>query len=314
MVAGLFDLLRGPDRWLLIYDNAERPDRLAELLPPGGGGQVLVTSRWSAWGSRATPLRVNVLARNESVAFLGKRTGADDPVTLYALAELLGDLPLALEEAAAYLEESGVGVDEYLELVRKRMRELFALDQPPEEEDEHGDQRRVATVWSLSLDWVRREAPAAEALLSLCAFLSPEIPRALPREQPQVLPEELAKAVRDPLTYNRMLAGVGRYSLATVGATDRQPTSRPAPNQRRVATPLFHAVNRGSGLGPPDQPSADLVYPVTPQQPHALEAAAGFGVLGCRSTTARAEAGQGLPVWRWMTGPGDGGASPSIPV
>jgi hypothetical protein len=39
MVAGLFDQLRQRDRWLLVYDNAERPDRLAGLLPPGGGGR-----------------------------------------------------------------------------------------------------------------------------------------------------------------------------------------------------------------------------------------------------------------------------------
>jgi hypothetical protein len=62
MVEGLFDRLRQRDRWLLVYDNAERPDRLESLLPPGGGGHVLVTSRWSAWGSHASPLRVNVLA------------------------------------------------------------------------------------------------------------------------------------------------------------------------------------------------------------------------------------------------------------
>jgi tetratricopeptide (TPR) repeat protein len=215
MVAGLFDRLRQRDRWLLVYDNAERPERLAGLLPPGGGGQVLVTSRWSAWGNHAKPLPVNVLARKESVAFLGKRTGADDQAALGELAELLGDLPLALEEAAAYVEETRVGLDEYLALVRDRSRELFGLDQPPLDEQQ-GDQRRVATVWSLSLDRVHQEAPAAEALLSLCAFLAPNIPRELPREQPQVLPEDLAQAVTDPLAYNRMLAVVGRYSLATV--------------------------------------------------------------------------------------------------
>jgi hypothetical protein len=110
MVAALFDQLRQRDRWLLVYDNAERPDRLKGLLPLGGGGHVLVTSRWSAWGQKATPLRVNVLARDESVAFLVRRTGAEDPVALDELAELLGDLPLALEEAAAYLEETGVGL------------------------------------------------------------------------------------------------------------------------------------------------------------------------------------------------------------
>jgi tetratricopeptide (TPR) repeat protein len=217
MVKLLFKELRQREGWLLVYDNAERPGRLAGLLPPGGGGHVLVTSRWGAWRHQATPLQVSVLARDESIAFLAKRIGADDQATLGALAELLGDLPLALEEAAAYLEETGEGLGKYLELVRDRARELFGLDQPTA--DEHGDQRRVATVWSLSLERVHREAPAAEALLSLCAFLAPEIPRGLPRERPQVLPEEVAQVVSDALVYNRMLAVVGGYSLATVTPT-----------------------------------------------------------------------------------------------
>jgi hypothetical protein len=219
MVAGLFDLLRQRDRWLLVYDNAERPDGLTGLLPPGGGGRVLVTSRWSAWGRRASPLRLGVLAREESIAFLARRTDLDDRAALHGLAEFLGDLPLALEEAAAFLEETGAGLDEYLGLVRGRARELFGLDQQLEAQDEGGDQRRVAMVWSLSLDRVHQEAPAAEALLSLCAFLAPEIPRRLPREQPQVLPEELARTVSDALVYNRTLAVVGRYSLASVSPT-----------------------------------------------------------------------------------------------
>jgi tetratricopeptide (TPR) repeat protein len=216
MVRRLFGELRGRERWLLVYDNAEQPKTLEGLLPPGGGGRVLVTSRYGAWGKLGSVQRLDVLARDEAVAFLARRTGATDQAVLDALAGELGDLPLALEEAAAYLEETGEGLGEYLQLVRDRARELFGLDQPPA--DEQGDRRRVATVWSLSLDRVHQEAPAAEALLSLCAFLAPGIPRGLLRQQPQV-PEELAQAVSDPLAYNRMLAVVGRYSLATVTPT-----------------------------------------------------------------------------------------------
>jgi hypothetical protein len=77
----------------------------------------------------------------------------------------------------------------------------------------------VATVWSLSLERVHQQAPADEALLNLCAFLAPDdIPRELPREHAEVLPEELARAVGDPLAYNRLLG----QSAAT-----RWPRSRP---------------------------------------------------------------------------------------
>jgi tetratricopeptide (TPR) repeat protein len=217
MVRLLFGELRGRERWLLVYDNAERPEELEGLLPPGGGGRVLVTSRYGAWGKLGSTLRLDMLPRDQATAFLAKRTGASDRVALDELAELLGDLPLALEEAAAYLEETHSDVREYLELVRELARELFGLDQPPA--DEQGNQRRVATVWSLSLDRVHQQAPAAEALLSLCAFLAPNVPRELPREHAEVLPNQLAAAVSDPQAYHRLLAAVGRYSLATVTPT-----------------------------------------------------------------------------------------------
>jgi hypothetical protein len=186
---------------------------------------VLVTSRHGAWGKLGSALGLDVLPRDQATAFLAKRTGADEQAALGELAELLGGLPLALEEAAAYLEETGVGLEEYLKLVRDRARELFNLDQPVE--GEHGDHRRVATIWSLSLERVHQEAPAAEALLNLCAFLAPDdIPRELPREHAGVLPDQLAEAVGDVLAYNRLLrcrstpfGGIGLITL--IPAWDR---------------------------------------------------------------------------------------------
>lgn len=214
VVGAVHRWLAAHGRWLLVFDNVTRPEDVATLLPPGGGGQVLVTSRWAAWGEWARPLRLEVLSRKESVAFLRKRTGASDKRAVAALAEALGDLPLALAEAAAYIEQTQVGLDAYLRLVQERAVELFGLRQPT------GAHRRVATVWSLSLERVEQEAPAAEALLDLCAFLAPEdIPRNLLGEHPQVLPEKLRELARDVLAYNHVLGVLSGYSLATVSPT-----------------------------------------------------------------------------------------------
>ena len=216
-LAALFEWLRRNDGWLLIYDNAEQPDDLGPLLPTGGTGHVIITSRWSAWRGLGASVGLSVMPRRESVEFLRRRTGSSDDGSLDALADLVGDLPLALEEAGAYLEETGVGVDAYNALFRERARELFALG--PDEKVTNPAQRRVATVWSVSLERVRVEEPGAEALLNLCAYLSPDdIPRDLLGGDPDVLPAQLRKQVSDPLAYNRVLAVIKRFSLADVTA------------------------------------------------------------------------------------------------
>jgi tetratricopeptide (TPR) repeat protein len=154
------------------------------------------------------------MSREEAVAFLCRRTDSQDEQASAALAEVLGDLPLALAEAAAYIEQTQIGLDEYLELVRGRTVELSGPAQPARAH------QRVATVWSLSLEQVRVEAPAAEALLDLCAFFAPEdVPRNLPREHLEVLPEELRRAAGDSFAYNDLLGVLGRYSLASVTST-----------------------------------------------------------------------------------------------
>jgi tetratricopeptide (TPR) repeat protein len=210
-MAELFDELRQRDRWLLVYDNAAEPEAIAPLLPPGGAGHVLITSRFRAWGRVAEPLPLDVLSRPDSIALLLRRTASRDEAAAAALAGFLGDLPLAMEEAAAYVEETQIALPDYLRLARERTEELFSLDRPV------GDEQRVATTWSVSLDRVRTDAPSAEALLELCAFLAPrDIPRELPTRAPDRLPFPLAEVVSDPLAYNDVVRALSRYSLATV--------------------------------------------------------------------------------------------------
>jgi tetratricopeptide (TPR) repeat protein len=212
MLAELMEALRRRERWLLVYDNAEAPEQLLPLLPHADSGHVLITSRNPAWSRVATPVELGVLVRQESIALLCKGTGDKDEASANAIAELLGDLPLALEEAAAYVEETRVGLDEYLQLARDRFDDLLGLGHPT------GEEHRVATTWSVSLDRIREEAPAAEALLELCAFLaSDDIPRDLPPRDADRLPPPLAHAVNDPLAYNEAVRVLGRYSLMRVG-------------------------------------------------------------------------------------------------
>jgi hypothetical protein len=207
-VAALFDELVQRDRWLLVYDNAEAPATLEGYRPPAGSGHVLVTSRNPAWGGIAAAVRMDVLSRAESVAFLEQRTSTSNQATLHAIAAELGDLPLALDQAAAYLEETDITPDEYLALLGACTRELFALGRPSTTE------RTIATTWTVAIQRLRKQAPAAEDLLTLCAFLAPDdIPRSLPATHPEVLPEPLAETVSNPIAYQQTIGALRRYAL-----------------------------------------------------------------------------------------------------
>jgi tetratricopeptide (TPR) repeat protein len=206
----LWDELGGRERWLLVYDNATQPRDLAAYRPPAGDGDVLVTSRNPAWGGMAATLRMDVLSPDEAVTFLRARLGRSDPAAP-ELAAALGYLPLALEQAAAYLEQIPTSIADYLGLLRERAGELLRIGDPTDYP------HTVATTWALSLEQVRAEAPAAEDLLAVCAFLAPDdIPRALPLEYAEALPEPLQAVVADRLSYDRILGVLGRYSLVTV--------------------------------------------------------------------------------------------------
>jgi hypothetical protein len=167
LLASLWDELRGRDRWLLVYDNAHGPRELAPYRPPAGAGRVLVTSRAPHWERDMATVRLDVLERAEAVACLRRRTGSDDAASLRGLAEALGDLPLALEQAAAYLDETRTSPAEHVELFREHGVELLARGKPLTTE------QTVATTWQVALDQLRA-TPGAPELLGLCAFLAPE--------------------------------------------------------------------------------------------------------------------------------------------
>jgi tetratricopeptide (TPR) repeat protein len=90
---------------LLVFDNCEDPALLAKWRPSSGGCRVLVTSRRGDWevALGVQSLALGVLARPESLSLLQKHTPDADKTVLDAIAEELGDLPLALHLAGRYL-------------------------------------------------------------------------------------------------------------------------------------------------------------------------------------------------------------------
>jgi hypothetical protein len=118
--------LRRRSSWLLIFDNAPRPQDLLDY-QPGGTGHVLVTSRYPGWGGLGGRLEVDVLRRPETVALLRRRLPALDEALADQLAAELGDLPLAAAQAAGYLESTGVLPEAYLRRFRTRRDSLLGV-------------------------------------------------------------------------------------------------------------------------------------------------------------------------------------------
>jgi hypothetical protein len=203
--------LRGHDRWLVVFDNAESPHATRDWLP-SGPGHVLVTSRSAGWGEVAARVDLDVLSRPESVALLRTfRPGLSDP-DADQLAEALGDLPLALAQAGGFLAETAMPADRYLSLLTTRAGEL--LDENPPA----AHPGSLATAIRLSTEQLAALDPAALALVHVGAFLAPEpIPVevltgqvALPEPHPPPL-AVLTTVVANPIAAHRSLGRIGRF-------------------------------------------------------------------------------------------------------
>ncbi|GAA3448779.1 FxSxx-COOH system tetratricopeptide repeat protein [Dactylosporangium matsuzakiense] len=166
---------RPTSRWLLIFDNVEDPGHIRSYIPRGTG-HVLVTSRSPAWSDLGRPIRVSVFSRAESVMLL--RLMVDGLATEDAdrIAAKLGDLPLAVEQAAAYLvAESASETPGSRQSVEDYLRLLDAEPQAALPTRREGDYpERAAAIWTVSLQRVRARDAAAAKLIELCSFFGPD--------------------------------------------------------------------------------------------------------------------------------------------
>ncbi len=263
------------DDWLLVFDNVPDPAAINGLVPPAGGGQVVITSQYGYWpGGRG--LDVPMLDREVAAGFLVKRTGAaEEEQAAGELADELGGLPLALEQAAAYMQATGRTIAAYLELFRKRRADLLSRGEVA------GYDKRVATTWSLAIAALGQDSPAAGLLRLVACYAAEDIPLDL-LLQPGVDVTEsgaaviplLAPLLDDELARDDAMSGLRRYSLISAPRDGRVSVHRlvqaitldllPEDERtawRRAAAALVHAALPDDAQDPASWPVFAALLP-----------------------------------------------------
>ena len=203
-------------RWLLVYDNANEPDDLAHLIP-SSGGHVILTSRNQTWSNVWEAIEVNIFERGESIALIRKRGTGISFDDANRLAERLGDLPLALDQAASWQSATNMPVSEYLELFDQHHQELLSEGKPA------SYPTTIAALVKLAFQRLSRDSPAVAQLLEMFAVFGAE-PISLDllrRGKDAGLSAPLGPALRDPIPLGRIVRDLRKYGLAKVDADGR---------------------------------------------------------------------------------------------
>ena len=214
--------------WLLVFDNVNMSEDIGEFLRIGSG-HVIVTSRSDVWAGLAQVVEVNVFHRAESIAFLRSRLSDIREEDADELASRLDDLPLALEQAAAWQVETHTPAADYLALFNERLARLQEDERLARLQDVETVRSAesatdyyplpVAVTWSLALDRLRESQPEVVMLLQLCGYFAPEpIPWNILSvgRFVQALPASLRSALSSNRERDRMIREIKKYALAQV--------------------------------------------------------------------------------------------------
>lgn len=248
VVAAVKYWLKEHKNWLLILDDADDVQIASDLIGSLGAGHVLLTTRTQHSGTFAQRIEVKKMEPEEGVRFLLRRAeilALDMPFDnapkierhrARELAQLLDGLPLALDQAGAYIQATACGLHGYLELYHKRSVDLLSTRDLRKTSDHPAS---VVVTLSLAFAGLQEANPAAADLLRLCAFLHPD-----------AIPEEIITAgaahlgpLLEPVATNRMkldftIADLRRFSLL-----ERDPDSRTLTVHRLVQEVFKHSMD-----------------------------------------------------------------------
>jgi tetratricopeptide (TPR) repeat protein len=208
MVNGWF---HNNENWLLILDNVEDLNVLQRMAPRNTNrGHILITTRTQTSAGVMRCIDLQKMDTTEGALLLLRRAqlsthaSLDNSSTLLRsqamlFVELVDGLPLALDQAGAYIEDTACSLSDYLELYQNHRKKLLDTRGP------FGTHpASVAATLSLAFQKVEHEAPFAADVLRVCAFLAPD-----------AIPEELVmqSLSTDSLTFHEAMRILRQFSL-----------------------------------------------------------------------------------------------------
>jgi tetratricopeptide (TPR) repeat protein len=241
--------------WLLILDNVEDLAHVGGLLGKvAGRGRILVTTRrdlgarWRNLG--LATMRLPLLERSASTSLLTTLTGLDDSAGAERLAEALGDLPLGLQQAAAYISQhDAMTFDDYTTLLNEEFTRAAA-----ETGEGDSDRRSIAVVWTVTMDAIGRKSPLATTVLDLLAWLAAD-------ELPDSVLLPLSDNPRDVADALSLLASYSMISRRAGGTTVHrlvQSATRSAATSAGQAKAVGDLALRLLLIAGPDDPAMNL--------------------------------------------------------
>jgi len=203
-------------RWLLVFDDVTNDAKVQDFLPiNNGNGKAIITSR-SKLDVLAEIVELDDWSSRDSLRFLNANI-AGPTEAKKAISRQLFHVPLALDQAVAYMLATGLDASNYLILLEQNSDELLDSGRAFNRDDS------IATTWVISADLAESEKAGAKDLLTLCSFYAGNaIPRQLPvlaaetHGVANTAPRHFRSRVSDELSFNALLAALSRQSLITM--------------------------------------------------------------------------------------------------
>ncbi|HWQ18598.1 MAG TPA: toll/interleukin-1 receptor domain-containing protein [Methanotrichaceae archaeon] len=183
--------------WLLVFDGARTHADIVDFLPPESG-KVIITSTNPSWEGYATTLMVPALDKADSAEYLLRRAQEPDDEAASSLAQVLGNIPLALKIAGAYLESTLMRISDYQEIFKSR---FWSQEQPGPVAPSI-----ISVAADISADRVCQDSASSADLFNFCAYLGHD-------DIPTILLRIFAKDISDE-ALKALIRELERYALA----------------------------------------------------------------------------------------------------